>query len=300
MLAYGGPANHLDEYICMGESTTLECVNKFTRTIIEEYDDIYLWEPNAQDIARLLEVAEQRWFLRMLDSIDCIHCEWERCPHALHGQYRGHHKKPTIILEAIASFDYWIWHAFVETLRSCNDINVLHRSPVFDKLAEGNALAVNFTVNGNNYNMGYYLADGIYPPWAMLVTGFSSPQTNKQKCFAAEQLRYWKDVECSFGILQAQYAIIKRPARLWSEVDLKYIVDCVIILHNMVILYEKDMEQLQIEDYENATRATLDTNRDVPAVQELINRHRQIQSCPASEQLRNDLIEHVWNLHDST
>jgi hypothetical protein len=61
---------------------------------------------------------------------------------------------------------------------------------------------------------------------------------------------------------------------LWSEVDLKYIVDCVIILHNMVILYEKDMEQLQIEDYENATRATLDTNRDVPAVQELINRHR--------------------------
>jgi hypothetical protein len=70
MLAYGGPADHLDEYIRMGESITLECVNKFTRTIVEEYDDIYLREPNAQDIARLLEVAEQRGYLVV--SIACI------------------------------------------------------------------------------------------------------------------------------------------------------------------------------------------------------------------------------------
>jgi hypothetical protein len=112
-----------------------------------------------------------------------------------------------------------------------------------------------------------------------------------------EQSRYQKDVECSFGILQAQYVIIKGPARLWSQVDMKYIVDCVIILHNMTIVYEKDMEQLRIEDYENAT---LDTNRDFPDVQELINRHRQIQSRPASEQLKNYLIEHVWNLHGSS
>jgi hypothetical protein len=40
---------------------------------------------------------------------------------------------------------------------------------------------------------------------------------------------------------------------LWSQVDLKYIVDCVIILHNMTIVYEKDMEQLHIKDCEKAT-----------------------------------------------
>jgi hypothetical protein len=77
----------------MGERTILECVNKFTSTIVEEYGDIYLREPNVQDIARLLEVAEQRGFLGMLDSIDCMHWEWERCQHALHDQYSGHHKK---------------------------------------------------------------------------------------------------------------------------------------------------------------------------------------------------------------
>jgi hypothetical protein len=33
-------------------------VNKIIRTIVQEYGDIYLREPNEQDIARLLEVAE--------------------------------------------------------------------------------------------------------------------------------------------------------------------------------------------------------------------------------------------------
>jgi hypothetical protein len=73
MLAYGGPADHLDEYIRMGESTILKCVNKFTRTIVEEYGNIYLRELNAQDIARLLEIAEQQGFPGMLDNIDCMH-----------------------------------------------------------------------------------------------------------------------------------------------------------------------------------------------------------------------------------
>jgi hypothetical protein len=73
MLAYGDLADRLDEYICMGESTILECVNKFTRTMVQEYRDVYLREPNAEDIARLLEVTEQEGFPGMLDSIDCIH-----------------------------------------------------------------------------------------------------------------------------------------------------------------------------------------------------------------------------------
>jgi hypothetical protein len=217
----------------------------------------------------------------------------------LHDQFRGHHKKPTIILEALASYDQWIWHAFFGTPSSCNDINVLHRSTIFDNLAQGSGPEVHFTVIGNDYNMDYYLTDVIYPPWATLISSYSSPQMNKQRHFAKEQSRYRKDIECAFGIIQAKYAIMKGHARLWSEEDLKYIVDCVIILHNMSIFYEQGMEELRIEDYENATRANLDTNRDVPVVQELIQRHRAIQSCPSNEQLKNDLIEHVWNMHSS-
>jgi len=37
--------------------------------------------------------------------------------------YTGHCREPTIILEAVASQDLWIWHAFFGMPRSLNDIN---------------------------------------------------------------------------------------------------------------------------------------------------------------------------------
>jgi hypothetical protein len=108
MLAYGGPADRLDEYVKMGESTILKSVSQFTHTIVGIYGTTYLREPNADDIARLLHIAEQRGFPGMLGSIDWMHWECEKCPTAWHGQYRGHFKKPTIILQVVASYDLWI------------------------------------------------------------------------------------------------------------------------------------------------------------------------------------------------
>ncbi|XP_021801986.1 uncharacterized protein LOC110746083, partial [Prunus avium] len=56
-------------------------------------------------------------------------------------------------LEAVASYDLWIWHAFFGLPGSHNDINVLERSTVFGELVEGRAPPVNYSVNGHNYTM---------------------------------------------------------------------------------------------------------------------------------------------------
>jgi hypothetical protein len=42
-----------------------------------------------------------------------------------------------MILEAVAGYDLWIWHAFFGMPGTNNDLNVLHRSPVFDPLRNG-------------------------------------------------------------------------------------------------------------------------------------------------------------------
>jgi hypothetical protein len=90
-----------------------------------------------------------------------------------------------MILEAVASHDLWIWHAFFGMPGSLNDINILRCSSLFDRLTSGMAPQLEYTVNGNKYTMGYYLADGIYPTWASFVKAFQNPQGNKKVHFTA-------------------------------------------------------------------------------------------------------------------
>jgi hypothetical protein len=72
----------------------------------------------------------------MLGSIDCMHWEWKNCLFAWQGQYSGHAKGCTVILEAVVCQDLWIWHAFFDMAWAHNDISVLQRSPVFVRLAK--------------------------------------------------------------------------------------------------------------------------------------------------------------------
>jgi hypothetical protein len=142
-----------------------------------------------------------RGFPGMIDSIDCMHWKLSSCPTALHGMYKGHKGKPTMILEAVATEDLRILHAYFVLPRSHNDINVLQRSSVFDDLANGRAPPVEFNVNGNIYNICYYLADGIYLDWPILIKTISAPISNKHKVYAQRQKACRKDVERAFAVL---------------------------------------------------------------------------------------------------
>ncbi len=213
MLTYGIAADGADEYIRSAEATNLDSLKKFVIAVCEVFGEQYLRSPNEEDTARLLAIGEERGFPGMLGSIDCMHWGWKNCPKQWHGMFKGHVKEPTMILEAVASKDLWIWHAFFGLPGSNNDINVLQRSPVFAKLAEGEAPEVNYSINGHHYTMGYYLADGIYPEWATFVKTIPSPQGTKKKHFSQRQEGARKDVERAFGVLQSRFAIVRGPAK---------------------------------------------------------------------------------------
>ena len=163
MLAYGISADLVDDHLAMGESQAIMCVKRFAVGIVQVFGQEYLRSPNVEDAARLLEMNKACSFPSMLGSIDCMHWSWKNCPKAWHGQFHGQKKGSTIILEAVADQETLIWHAFFGMPGSWNDINVVNRSPLMNKIANGELPAVQFVANGRTYNYGYYLADGIYP-----------------------------------------------------------------------------------------------------------------------------------------
>ncbi|KAI3778281.1 hypothetical protein L2E82_07462 [Cichorium intybus] len=310
VLAYGTSADAQDEYLRMSETVTRDALKNFVEGVISCFGEEYLRRPNQDDLARLLYVGEERGFPGMIGSIDCMHWEWKNCPTAWAGQYAGRSGKTTIILEAVASYDLWIWHAFFGTPGSCNDINVLHRSPIFSDVLAGRAPNVSYVVNGRESNMTYYLTDGIYPSWAAFVKSITAPQIRKHKLFAERQEAARKDVERAFGVLQARFAFLRRPCLLWDKDIMGKIMIACIILHNMIVEDERDtylhyydpsefLNDIPInqqrsnstQDYEQTFEYS--TER-IASLSSYMTNREQLRNREAHITLKNDLIEHIW------
>jgi Plant transposon protein len=73
MLAYGVAADAVDEYLKIGESTTMACLQKFVRAVINGFGEEYMRRPDAIDIQRLLRMGQKKGIYGMLGSIDCMH-----------------------------------------------------------------------------------------------------------------------------------------------------------------------------------------------------------------------------------
>ena len=183
---------------------------------------------------------KEHGFPGMLGSIDCMHWQWRNCPVSWQGQYvSGHKKYPTILLEAVASQDLWIWHAFFGVAGANNDINVLDNSPLFDELLNDDSPVAPFAVNGQVYEKGYYLADGIYPQWSTFVKSFTNTVDDKHTLFKRRQEAARKDIERAFGVLQGRWGIIQQPARAYQVTKISRIMYSCIILHNMILKDQK-------------------------------------------------------------
>ncbi|XP_062107258.1 uncharacterized protein LOC133818413 [Humulus lupulus] len=227
MLAYGVPANAIDEYIKIGESTALESLKRFFHVVVEVFGTRYLRSPNADDVARLLHIGESRGFPVMLGILDCI-------------------------------------------------------SP-----------PANYVIKGKEYNMGYYLADGIYPKWSTIVQTIHEPLGPKKQLFARKQEACRKDVERAFGVLQSRFAIVVGPVRLWNKRILHDIMNSCIIMHNMIIEDERDFNAPIEERLEVPNPKVEIVGNDDARFQEFLARHRKIKDKDAHIALRNALIENL-------
>ncbi|XP_019263699.1 PREDICTED: uncharacterized protein LOC109241411 [Nicotiana attenuata] len=175
-----------------------------------------------------------------------------------------------------------------------NDINVLESSHLFSNLAAGTAPPAHYVIQGQEYNTGYYLADGIYPKWSTLVQTIREPRSAKKKYFAMKQESCRKDVERAFGVLQQRFAIVAGPSHFWHKEVLHDIMTTCIILHNMIIEDERDLNTPIQDDLEGPTPTVEITVDENQRFQEFLARHRRIKDKDAHFALRNALIDHLW------
>ncbi|XP_022888623.1 uncharacterized protein LOC111404110 [Olea europaea var. sylvestris] len=173
----------------------------------------------------------------------------------------GRSGSPTIILEAVVDYDLWIWHAYFGLPGSNNDINVLERSHLFANLAQGIAPPAQCVIQGRQYNVGYYLADSIYPKWSTIVQTIHELRGPKKKLFAMKQETCRKDVERAFGVLQSKFAITKGPARFWEKQVLHDIMTTCIIMHNNIIEDERNVDA-PVQEWTEASSSEVELVED--------------------------------------
>ncbi|XP_058775220.1 uncharacterized protein LOC131649476 [Vicia villosa] len=269
MLAYGTSVDSVDDYLRICETTTLKCVDKFTRGVISIFGAQYLRRPNAKYIERLMRMGEARGFPSMLGSIDCMHWEWKNCPVALKGQY--------------------------VRAGSNNDINVLNQSNVFNDVLQGRAPKIHYTIDRTGYNKDYYLTYGIYHEWTTFVKSIPMPQGDKRKLFAPHQEWARKDNERAFGVLQSQFAIICNPTRSWHLDTLRRIMNTYIILHNMIVEDERATYGENFDfsyDHLNNDLTILPNDSNID-FQEFLRRRFDVRDKQIHRRLQQDLIEHI-------
>ncbi|GJU73384.1 ALP1-like protein [Tanacetum coccineum] len=156
-LAYDIHADFLDEYLQMSERSSRLSLDHFCSSIVEIFRPEYLRKPTVTDVVNFIGLTKKTT-----------------------GQHvrRDHGPNLFILVEAIASQELWIWHAFFGVA-------------------------------------GYYLVDGIYLEWATLVKTIPEPadDDNKRILYNQKQESARKYVERAFGVLKKKWAILANPAR---------------------------------------------------------------------------------------
>ncbi|XP_021985069.1 protein ALP1-like [Helianthus annuus] len=294
-LAYGTSVDSFDEYLRMSAKTARDTLTHFCKGVIELYGSAYLRRPTWSDLQRMYEVHEHvHGFPGMIGSIDCMHWKWEQCPTAWRGTHtRGDIRKPSLILQAVASYDLWIWNAYFGQQGSHNDINVFESSPVLEEIINGLAPSSAFYASDNYYKRGYYLIDGIYPEYATFVKTFTDPIDLKRKYFKRKQESARKDIERAFGVLRKRWHVINYPARYWTKEKMHDVTYTCIILHNMIL---EDEDKAICQDYnENDSSLFPEYWTQEVSLETRIENIMDIKNRETHNKLMYDLIDHLWD-----
>jgi len=181
---------------------------------------IFLQKMTKADAQRVAQLHFSKHGIHgMLGCLDCMHIIWKNCPVALQGAFCGKEGMPTLVLEAMADFHLWIWHASFGFAGTLNDLNIWDNSSLLDDMLNGTMAQLDFEfwIARRLFKKLFFLMDGIYPETAQFVKTISVLTGHAQMKFSAWQEAAWKNIEHAFGVLQQKFQILCHPMEKWDE-----------------------------------------------------------------------------------
>jgi hypothetical protein len=242
-LAYGVPPHTFIDYFQMSQQYARECCKEFDKAMRTIYMKEFLRLPTATDLKNIVKLHKAAHGVDgMIGSLDCTHTFWKNCPKAWQGLYKGKESKPSIVMEAIADYFLFLWHALYGYTGTLNDNTILHLSPFMDRLLDGTfheleaeAAVVPFNIKQEQFNKVFVLVHGIYPSYSRFVRGIKVPATREEKKYTSWQEGARKDVERAFGVLKNTWQFLDRPILLHDLTDISNRVVTCLVLHSIIV-----------------------------------------------------------------
>jgi len=95
-------------------------------------------------------------------------------------------------------------------------------------------------------------------------------------------------------VLQDRFAIVRGPTRFWDNKSLRNMMTACVILDNMIIEDERD---LNLEFFYDNVGSRVKPVRDANEINAFLGTYRKIKHNASHYQLRDDIVEHQWQLY---
>jgi Plant transposon protein len=282
MLANGTSPSAHQSYYQMGETTAREALKKLCR-IIRQSDDLrerFLRSMSRSDAQHASELhLDTHGIEGMVGSLDCMHVGWKNCPVAWQGAYTsGKEGHPTLVLEAMADHNLFVWHASFGWAGTLNDINIWEGSALHKGFLDGTwseRVDFPFTINGQDFTKLFVLVDGIYPELARFAKPLAEPVGAHQHAYSSWQESSRKDIERTFGVIQRKFHITVKHMEQWYREDIEDIVIACVMLHNWMVRYRLSKDESEhIDWYEPAPEDPVNAAIHVDPDRDSLDRRR--------------------------
>ncbi|GKD41742.1 zinc finger, CCHC-type containing protein, partial [Tanacetum coccineum] len=166
----------------------------------------------------------------------------------------------TLMLEAVADQNLWIWHAYFGVLATNNDLNVLYDSPLFDDVLADRAPEAPFIVNGKTYNKG----DGVSDQHSYCFNIEDNPNTFDE-AIKSQDVALWKEAindEIDSIMGNNTWVLVDLPTSckpLVARISTIRLLIALALIHNLII-HQMDVKtsllngELDEEVYMNQTQ----------------------------------------------